>query len=554
VQSRRSLLGPNLVHATVAYVTHAPIVCAVTLLCWCAATVPAQARTFSNYELAVEDLDEEHFDAAQAKLKNILEQNPRDAQAHADLARVYMHQENCQQTIAECTRALELDPQIYRAYAQRAYCFFKLGRLQQGFEDSDKAISLYTINPLNGSIGTVYKNRAKAFKMIGKTKEASADTAKAQIYEAWVDATEGREQGLLQPTIEKIDGLIKSDPKNADLWFFRGIISNNQSKHWQAVADFSRAMKLAPKSSAMLKYFRGDSYQQLGRHQQAVDDFTDVINANPRIVAFSYVCETGRLRNELMRDDTIVISVGDVYFLRAQSYRALKKLTLAIQDLEAAGRLNKSDDKAFAQKAELVMGTGKFDQAIKDYTKSVAANPKDWTRYKERADAYLQLGKNDEAIDDYTHVVALTPKDPGAYMLRALALKSIGRYGDAIPDFSQVLQLRPDDDDAYMERAECYRLMHRYKEALADLDKVEAILPANNNFLKEARAKIYAENGDDDRARVEMLNMEKTRQVEIHKNDSRDSGILIALIAATAVAASIFAILFFKKRLSKKSS
>jgi tetratricopeptide (TPR) repeat protein len=554
VQSRRALLGPNLKHATVVCAKYATVVCAVALFSWAGSTIPVQARTFSTYEQALEDLDEEHYDAAQVKLKNVIEQNPRDADAHADLARAYMNQDNCEQTMAECTQAIQLDPQIYRAYADRAYCFFKLGRIRQGFEDSEKAITLYTVNPLDGAIGTTYKNRGKAFKMIGKTKESSTDQAKAQIYEGLREATKEREKGLLNPTIDKIDALIKLDPQNADLWFFRGIISSNQNKHWQAVADFSRALKLAPRSFAMLKYFRGDSYQQLGRHQQAVDDFTAVINANPRIVAYRFVCETGRLRNELMRDDTSVISVGDVYFLRAQSYTALKKLTLAIQDLEAAGRLNKSDDKAFAQKAELVMGTGKFDQAIKDYTKSVAANPNDWTRYKERADAYLQLGKNNEAIDDYTHVVALTPKDPGAYMLRALALKSLGRYGEAIPDFSQVLKLRPDDDDAYMERAECYRLMHRYQEALADLDRVAAILPANNNFLKEARAKIYAENGDEDRARAEMLNMEKTRQVEVHKNDSRDSGIILASIAAAALAASIFAILFFRKRLSKKNS
>lgn len=244
----------------------------------------------------------------------------------------------------------------------------------------------------------------------------------------------------------------------------------------------------------MLHYFRADCYQQVGKHQQAIDDFTQIINAKPKLVAYRFVCETGRLRNELSRDDTSPISLADIYVLRAQSYSAIKKRELAAKDLDVAGRLEPSDDKAFAKKAELTMSNGKFDQAIREYTKSVAANPKDWTRYKERADAYLQAGRNDEALADFSEVIRLTPNEPGAYMLRALALKSLKRYAEAIPDFTKTLDLRADDDDAYMERSDCYRLMHRYKEALADLDKVSALLPANNNFVQEARAKIVAES------------------------------------------------------------
>ena len=80
-----------------------------------------------------------------------------------------------------------------------------------------------------------------------------------------------------------------------------------------------------------------------------------MINAKPKLVAYRFVCETGRLRNELMRDDTSAVSLADVYFLRAQSYVALGKLALAIKDLDTVGKLDPSDDKAFAKKAELVL-------------------------------------------------------------------------------------------------------------------------------------------------------------------------------------------------------
>ncbi len=522
--------------------------CALSASNW---TLPADARTFSTYEQALEDLDESRVEPARDKLRKIVAQNPGDADAHLELSRACMDLDDCAGTIAESKRALEIDPKLFRAYAYRAYCLFKSGRMKEGFADSEKAISLYTVNPYDWSIWVVYKNRAKAFKMIQRPREAQADLEKANVFVLLDEAGKERESGRLEAAIEKIDNALTLDAHDADLWFMRGVLGSNQGKYWQAIADFTRALKFAP-DAVTINYFRGDSYQQLAMHKQAIDDFTTVLKAKPKIVAYRFVCETGRLRNELMRDDTSAVSLDDVYFLRAQSYAALGKLALALKDLDAAGKLDPSDDKAFAKKAELILGTGKFDQAIKEYTKAVAANPTDWTRYKERGDAYLQLGKNTDAINDYSEVIKLTPKEPGAYMFRALALKSIGQYSEAIPDFSQVLALRPDDDDAYMERADCYRLMHQYKEALKDLDKVADILPSNNNFVMEARAKVFAEQGDDDRARIEMLKLEKTRQVEIHKNDSRNQYLVASMILAMAVFMGVGLFAFLKKKASHK--
>lgn len=471
---------------------------------------PACSRKLSTYEQALECIDEEKYELAVPKLKQVIERNPSDADAHAELARAYMDLDNDEGAIEEATKAIASDSKMARAYATRAYCEFKTNRMKEGFADSEKVIKYYTLNPLDATIWNTYKNRTQAFKMLGRNKESLAEQPKAVVSDL-IDAGEkAREVGQLDDALKKIDSALRYNPQVADLWFMRGVICSNQNKNAEAIEDFSKAIKLAP-NVPMLHYFRADCYQQLGKHQQAIEDFTQIINAKPKLVAYRFVCETGRLRNELSRDDTCPISLADVYVLRAQSYSAIKKPNLASKDLDIAGRLEPSDDKAFAKKAELTMNNGKFDQAIIEYTKSVAANPKDWTRYKERADAYLQAGKNEEALSDFSEVIKLTPNEPGAYMLRALALKSLKRYDEAIPDFTKTIDLRADDDDAYMERSDCYRLMHRYKEALADLDKVSALLPRNNNFVHEARAKILAESGATRNSPTEMPDATKSQ-------------------------------------------
>ncbi|CAN5164671.1 hypothetical protein BH10CYA1_BH10CYA1_58130 [soil metagenome] len=308
---------------------------------------PAFSRTLSLYEQALENIDDERYELAVPKLKQLIAQNASDADAHAELAKVYMDLDNHEGAIEEATRAIKFAPKMARAYATRAYCEFKLNRIKEGFADSDKVIKYYALNPLDSSIWNTYKNRVQAYKMLERTKESSAEQPKAYVFEL-IDAVEkAREVGQLDDALKKVDLALKFNSQIAELWFMRGIIDSNQGKSATAIADLSKAIKLAP-NVPMLYYFRGDCNQQLGKHQQAIDDFTQVINAKPKLVAYRFVCETGRLRNENIRDDTSPISLADAYVLRAQSYAAIKKPELAAKDLDAAGKLDPTDDKAFA--------------------------------------------------------------------------------------------------------------------------------------------------------------------------------------------------------------
>lgn len=507
---------------------------------------PAFSRVHSAYEQALELLDDQRYQDAVAKLNQVLAKNPNDVDARVELARAYMDMNQNDQAMAEATRAIQLNPKTDRAYATRAYCEFQRNDLKAGFADSEKVLKLYKINPFDWSIWNTHKNLAHAFKMTHRSKELEAEQQNVRIYTLLNDAENARDDGQLDAAMQKLDAALQLNPKVPDLWYFRGVINDNLIKYAEAVSDFTKAINCSTTPSPVLYYFRGDCYQQMGKHQLAIDDYSKVIQAKPKLVAFRFVCETGRLRNERMRDDTNAVSLGDVYVLRAQSYAALKKNSLASQDLETAAKLDPSDDKALAKKAELTLGSGKFDQAIKDYTRSVAANPLDWTRYKERADAYMQLGKSKEALADLAVVIKLTPNEPGAYMLRAVALKSLKRYDDAIADFSKVLQLRSDDDDAYLERAECYRLLHRYKEALADLNEAAKLLPSNNTFVPEAKAKVLAEMGQSSE-KAPAKDAPTPHPNAMQNSPKSDSGVITAVAIAALLLLLVGALAAAKK-------
>ncbi len=73
---------------------------------------PAEARCYTTYEQALEDLDESRWEKAEEKLKKVLAENPNSADAHAEMGRLYMNKDDFPQMAAELNRAIELRQQI----------------------------------------------------------------------------------------------------------------------------------------------------------------------------------------------------------------------------------------------------------------------------------------------------------------------------------------------------------------------------------------------------------------------------------------------------------
>ncbi|HIA51592.1 MAG TPA: tetratricopeptide repeat protein [Candidatus Melainabacteria bacterium] len=475
------------------------------------------ARCYTLYEQALEDLDESRWPKAEEKLKRLVAENPNNADFQAELGRYYMDVDNLPAMEAALTRAIELDDRLLRAYEFRSYCYFRRGRIKEGLADSKKAEALYCVNPHDWGLWNVLKNRAKVYSRMGMVNEARADREKQLLFEILDQAGKAREIGQLPEAIKRIDEGLKVDPLHADLWFLRGVVNANMMKFWEAVADYNKALRYSP-SSTMIYYFRGDCYEQLGKHQQAVDDYTRVIKAGDELVAFRFVCETGRMRDEILRDDTVCVSLSDVYFLRAQAYAAMGKLTAAVKDLDYVAAHDRTDDKALARRAEIIESMGKSDDSIKDFSRAIKANAKNIQGYVSRAEAYLRLGKDDEAIADFTQIIKMNPDDPGSYVLRAGAYKAVGRYDEAIADYSKAISQQM-EDDLLLERADCYRAVHKYDEALKDLERAVELDASNRLLVSALRAKIFQEKGEDQNARVELLELEKKHQTDLHKSD-----------------------------------
>lgn len=468
---------------------------------------PARARAYTTFEQGLEKFSHRQFAQSIGIFKKAVEENPGDADAWTFLGRAYMMQDQLPEAIRACSKAIELSPKNAQAYTFREFCYFQMHRFQEGLEDSEKAIKYYQPNCFEPSLVWALDNRVRACKMVRRPDLIEEDLNVLQTYGILNQAITHREWARLDEAIKTVDQAIKNMPKNPDMWFFRGVVHSNKRDFWSAAADFSNAIRCAP-DAWFLYYFRADAYQQLGQNREAVRDLTAIIDAHPRLAAYRFICETGRLRDQGIRIDESPITMQDIYFLRAQSNAELGNIREAIEDLTEALKLDPTDTKVLALRAEFVSESGKNDLAVKDFTEAIGQNPSDWTKYQQRGNAYLKLGKYSEAMDDFAKIIALNPKEPGSYLIRALARDKNGDSQGALTDYTRVIELNPDDDDAYLARGVCLRNMKRYKEALDDFDKAESLNAENKSIVMAEKAKLYVETGQDNLARSQTTTLD----------------------------------------------
>ena len=82
------------------------------------------------------------------------------------------------------------------------------------------------------------------------------------------------------PARELLDQALTYDPKNADIYFNRGVISEALNQNQQAIQDYTKAIELAPKGGPVY-YKRAQLFQLLQRDQEAVRDYEIFIKLIP---------------------------------------------------------------------------------------------------------------------------------------------------------------------------------------------------------------------------------------------------------------------------------
>ena len=131
------------------------------------------------------------------------------------------------------------------------------------------------------------------------------------------------------------------------------------------------------------------------------------------------------------------------YYNRGNAYSRLRQHRLAIQDYDAALRLNPRKVEAYINRGFDRVFLKQYHQAIQDFDAGLRLNPRIAEAYLNRGVAYAALKQYRRAIQDFDETLRLSPRDPGAYINRGNSYEALGRRAEAIRDYQAALRFNP---------------------------------------------------------------------------------------------------------------
>ena len=259
--------------------------------------------------------------------------------------------------IESYSRAIELDPNLAKAYCDRGLAKDRFHDTQGTTEDCGKALEL------DPKLARAYRGRGMAKKRLGDTTGAIEDCSKA----------------------------IELDPNDLIAYLVRGSTRLSLGDRSGATEDSAKAIELTPGEAAAYVR-RGALRKLLGDNRGALEDCDTAIELNPRgVLAHIYR--------------------GAAKFALGDSKGAIESYARAIQ-------LNPKSGSAYSHRGMTRIVLKNYEGAAEDFTKAIRVNPRDAHAYASRARVRVLQGRPKTAVLDYEQALRLNPTHPRANSMR----------------------------------------------------------------------------------------------------------------------------------------
>ena len=256
-------------------------------------------------------------------------------------------------------QALELDPSLSAAFAERGRAKVALGRAAEAILDFDRALALAPEAP------NTYANRGAARQSLGHLNEAYQDYEEA----------------------------LRLDPDHARALANRATVLGTVGRPTEALRDFDRAIELDP-DLPLVHFQRGMTLQTLGRNEEALRDYDEALRRDP--------------------------TNGRAYAERAALRSNLGQLEAALGDFDRALELGPVTPLTLVNRGMTRSKAGLGEQAIADFDEALRLDPRLFAAWVNRAVAKTALGRHAEAVADFDRALALSPSPQHTAELRKL--------------------------------------------------------------------------------------------------------------------------------------
>ena len=243
-----------------------------------------------------------------------------------------------------------------------------------------------------------------------------------------------------------------ANPTDASAFSQRGAASASRHDYQHAIADFTRAIELAPDDSGYY-YQRALAYLSSSQQNLGAADLDQALKLQPQNVA--------------------------ARIARAKQHLARKEEPAAVADLDAADRAMPKEAAGRLELGDLYLRAAQYPAAIAQFSDWIAVHP--------RADVMMVQALNlrcwtralwgqelNQALEDCDGALRLDSHAPLLYRSRATVRLRQGEYVKAVADYDRELKSYPKDAWAHYGRGIAKLRLGLSAEGQADIDAATA--------------------------------------------------------------------------------
>ncbi len=311
---------------------------------------------------------------------------------------------NYQDAVEQLTKAIEIEPDMDKAYLARAEAYEHLDMLLEAAQDYDRA-------------ATFLEKEPEVFYSAGR------------LY---------YELKEYDRSIERLDKAIDLKKNYLEPYQAKTRVLMDMERYEDAYREANLALTL--KETTENYYSRGLVQVKLGKLEEAEADFSDAVSEDRR--------NTQALR-----------ALADV---RIQ----LNKTDFAMQNINMAIQQDPDNTEGYIIRSKAYVKKLDYPKAIDDMSKVILLSPEDPQAYYLRGVYYQGFAQHANAINDFNKVLLIDPRNPDALYKRAWSYEQVANYKSAIKDYETLVGLSEYDVQAQilLKQANA-RLFELHREA-----------------------------------------------------------------------------------------
>lgn len=344
------------------------------------------------------------------------------------------------------------EPQIAEDFLKRGKERLYERRTEESIADFSRAIEL------DSKLAEAYLQRGKLYALMRYSEKPRTSDEKYQIRKTLApgETTLPKTENSLK-ALADLTKTIELDPQSAEAYRLRGLIYKIEEDYEPSAADFRSYLKLKPDDAGI------QSELKLAEKNFVEELFSQTKKTLERAIGTEDEGERRKLYEWVIAASAKIIQSDSsnfiIYERRGDAYNYTERFDSAEADYSRVLQTDPNDKYILTKRAAMLVKLKKYDRAHKDYERLFAmittgtnSNFLLSSAYTGRGELHLAENKYDQAIADFDSAVKNDPRfSHNAHYLRGLARLKKGERQLAIEDFKKALELNPNFTKAKTE-------------------------------------------------------------------------------------------------------